>query len=174
MHLRLCDQWFQDGIDMQLTPRTKGTCKLLIDKVIAGEAKASKWYILNLLVHEEIGCDAPAYEEVLYQRYTNPNFIPYKGYGGIVMVDRRQEFPLNEYLQNGAVSRPDMRDFVNSVKLVGADKFAPNAQLLDHGVTGGWVECEDMKAGSVVKLIVDALLQHFLPLAGRRIETAEA
>ncbi|GKE38729.1 hypothetical protein Tco_1462134 [Tanacetum coccineum] len=77
---------------------------------------------------------------------------------------------LNEYLQNGAVSRPDMRDFVNSVKLVGADKFVPNAQLLDHG----WVECEDMKAGSVVKLIVDALLQHFLPLAGRRIETAEA
>jgi hypothetical protein len=31
-----------------------------------------------------------------------------------------------------------------------------------------------MKAGSAAKLIVDALLQRFLPLARRRIETAQA
>nr|GEW29455.1 hypothetical protein [Tanacetum cinerariifolium] len=62
---------------------------------------------------------------------------------------------LNEYLQNGAVSRPDMRGFVNSVN-------------------SGGVECEDMKDGSPVKLIVDALLQHFPLLAGRRIKTTEA
>lgn len=30
-----------------------------------------------------------------------------------------------------------------------------------------------MKAGSAAKLIVDALLQRFLPLARRRIETAQ-
>ncbi|GJR29460.1 hypothetical protein Tco_1105692 [Tanacetum coccineum] len=33
--------------------------KLLIREVTVGEAKASKWYILNLLVHEEIRCNAP-------------------------------------------------------------------------------------------------------------------
>lgn len=33
---------------------------------------------------------------------------------------------------------------------------------------------ENMKAGSAAKLIVDALLQRFLPLARRRIETAQA
>jgi hypothetical protein len=33
---------------------------------------------------------------------------------------------------------------------------------------------EKMKAGSAAKLIVDALLQRFLPLARRRIETAQA
>lgn len=32
---------------------------------------------------------------------------------------------------------------------------------------------EEMKAGSAAKLIVDALLQRFLPLARRRIETAQ-
>nr|GEW47107.1 hypothetical protein [Tanacetum cinerariifolium] len=69
--------------------------------------------------------------------------------------DQTLKQTLDEYLQNGAVSRPDMRDFVNSVN-------------------SGGVECEDMKAGSRVKLIVDALLQHFLLLAGRRIETIEA
>ena len=31
-----------------------------------------------------------------------------------------------------------------------------------------------MKAGTAAKLIVDALLQRFLPLARRRIETAQA
>ena len=31
-----------------------------------------------------------------------------------------------------------------------------------------------MKAGSAAKLIVDSLLQRFLPLARRRIETAQA
>lgn len=31
-----------------------------------------------------------------------------------------------------------------------------------------------MKTGSAAKLIVDALLQRFLPLARRRIETAQA
>lgn len=31
-----------------------------------------------------------------------------------------------------------------------------------------------MKAGSAAKLIVEALLQRFLPLARRRIETAQA
>ena len=33
---------------------------------------------------------------------------------------------------------------------------------------------KDGKAGSAAKLIVDALLQRFLPLARRRIETAQA
>lgn len=33
---------------------------------------------------------------------------------------------------------------------------------------------KEMKAGSAAKLIVDALLQRFLPLARRRIETAQA
>lgn len=33
---------------------------------------------------------------------------------------------------------------------------------------------DKMKAGSAAKLIVDALLQRFLPLARRRIETAQA
>lgn len=35
-------------------------------------------------------------------------------------------------------------------------------------------EIKQMKAGSAAKLIVDALLQRFLPLARRRIETAQA
>ncbi|GKC21668.1 hypothetical protein Tco_1023818, partial [Tanacetum coccineum] len=34
------------------------TCKSMIGKLIDGEAKASKQYTLNLLVHEEIECDA--------------------------------------------------------------------------------------------------------------------
>ncbi|GJT41269.1 hypothetical protein Tco_0941134 [Tanacetum coccineum] len=34
------------------------TCKSMIGKLIDGEAKASKHYTLNLLVHEEIECDA--------------------------------------------------------------------------------------------------------------------
>ncbi|GJZ85755.1 hypothetical protein Tco_0651094, partial [Tanacetum coccineum] len=40
--------------------------------------------------------------------------------GGEKLAD---EAFLNEYLQNGAVSRHAMRDLVNSVKLVGADQF---------------------------------------------------
>nr|GEW97034.1 hypothetical protein [Tanacetum cinerariifolium] len=35
-----------------------GTRKSMIGKLIDGEAKASKQYTLNLLVHDEIGCDA--------------------------------------------------------------------------------------------------------------------
>lgn len=40
------------------------------------------------------------------------------------------------------------------------------------GISDSWLK--EMKAGSAAKLIVDALLQRFLPLARRRIETAQA
>ncbi|KAJ8775251.1 hypothetical protein K2173_020255 [Erythroxylum novogranatense] len=39
---------------------------------------------------------------------------------------------------------------------------------------GGLDHSKKMKAGSPAKLIVDVLLQRFLPLARRRIETAQA
>ncbi|GKC85133.1 hypothetical protein Tco_1140850 [Tanacetum coccineum] len=47
----------------------------------------------------------------------------------------------------------------------------PNGKGI-HSNTRIRVECEDMEARSPIKLIVDALLQHFLLFAGRRIQTA--
>ncbi|GJV47700.1 homeodomain-like protein [Tanacetum coccineum] len=83
-----------------------------------------------------------AYEEVLYQPYPNPGFIPYKGCGGIAMVDTRQEFPVPDLslitpgLDNSTRGGLVLDKSGTDSKLVGS---APNGQ---SNVRAGVPQCQ--------------------------------